>query len=87
MSTTLASPRIQLVVPTSTLNAFWRMGRAIDRVGRQMRATLNRVGMKPLSDDERYVLRLAREHVAEGRTDLAAEDFAWLGSRLGGDAS
>ena len=41
----------------------------------------------PITDDERYTLRLARRHIREGRTDLAAEDFAWLGRRYanGGD--
>ncbi len=37
---------------------------------------------KPLTDDERFALRLARMHIREGRPELAAEDFAWLERRL-----
>jgi len=32
---------------------------------------------------ERYALALATRHTKEGRTDLAVEDLAWLGDRLG----
>lgn len=36
---------------------------------------------EPLSDVEVMVLRMAQRHVTEGRPDLAAEDFRWLGMR------
>ncbi len=36
----------------------------------------------PLTDEERFALRLAVRHIKEGKTAWAAEDMAWLQRRL-----
>ena len=54
------------------------------KVGLAYRRLAWAIQNKPMTDEEKFALRLAEKHVSEGRLDLAEEDLNWLGRRLEG---
>ena len=59
-----------------------RYRQLVRRINRTVYRTMWAIRNRPITDEERFALRLARMHIREGRPELAAEDFAWLERRL-----
>ena len=55
---------------------------AVRKLARQFKTIGWNLRNGRMTDEEKLALRWMKMHLAEGRQDLAAEDFLWLGKRL-----
>lgn len=71
------------------VESWEELSRLVSIIGRRVTHAYRRLAWalknKPMTDEEKFALKLAERHIREGCFDLAEEDLQWLGRRIDGD--